>query len=284
MSLELGPLQRWMQAVIVHPGSADEALAAPEAAGLVSPERVSEVVLPSRTLSAQERLGVYHGMYLLRMAEALESDYPALAHFLGDERWREVVRGYVTEHPSRAYTLNPLGRRLADWLLEAPGLARRAFCHDLARLEWAVAEAFDAEEAPRLGEAELAAVPPDGWSAVRLVPSPALRLVALRWNANLWLDSAKDERHRHPRPRPSAARLVVFRRSYAVYRRELSRPAFRLLEDLVAGAPVGAALSRAMRRRPAPAPETLQRWFRDWAADGLFTRLEAAAPSTSTPG
>ncbi len=284
MSLELAPLQRWMQAVIVHPGTAQEALATPEAARLVPPESLSEVVLPSRTLPAEERIGVYHDMYLLRMAEALESDYPAFAHFLGDESWRQVVRGYVADHPSRSYTLNHLGRHLADWLLEAPGLARRGFCHDLARLEWAVAEAFDAEEAPRLGEADLAAVPADAWSAVRLVPSPALRLLALRWNANEWLDSAKDDRHRHPRPRLRAARVAVFRQSYAVYRRELSPPAFRLLADLTSGAAVGPALSRALRRRSAPAPETLQRWFRDWAADGLFARLEKAAGPTSTRG
>jgi hypothetical protein len=66
----------------------------------------------------------------------------------------------------------------------------------------------------------------------------------------------------------------VFRQSYAVYRRELSRPAFRLLCDLAGGLAVGAALAAATRRRGAPDPETLGRWFQDWATDGLFTRLE----------
>jgi hypothetical protein len=283
MSLELAPLQRWMQAVIVHPGTAGEALAAAEAASLLPPERVGDVVLPSRTLSAEERLDLYHGMYVLRMAEALESDYPALAHFLGD-RWHGVVRRYVTAHPSRSYTLNHLGRHLADWLPEAPGLTRRPFCSDLARLEWAVCESFDADETPRLGEAEIAAVPPEGWSQARLVPSAALRLVALRWNANEWLDSARDERHEHPRPRRRATWVAVFRRSYGVYRRELSLPAFRLLSALVAGAAVGPALASALRRRSAPSPETLQRWFRGWAADGLFTRIETVAATYDTIG
>lgn len=271
----LAGLQRWMQAVIVHPGPVEEALAGAEAAALVPPARAGEVVLPSRTLSAVERLEVYHGMYVLRMAEALESDYPALAHFLGERRWREVVRGYVAAHPSRSYTLNHLGRRLAEWLPATPGLARREFCHDLARLEWAIAESFDAEETPRLGEAELLAVPPETWPRARLVPSAALRLLALRWNANEWLDSAKDESHRHPRPRRRASRVAVFRRGYRVYRRELSLAAFRVLSELAAGRTVGAAVASALRRRGA-APEALRRWFRDWAADGLFTRIETA--------
>ena len=57
-------------------------------------------------------------------------------------------------------------------------------------------------------------------------------------------------------------------------RRELSRSAYRLLADLVAGVPVGEALAAALRRQGAPGPEALTRWFRDWAADGVFARIE----------
>ena len=279
--LALGGLQRWMQSVVVHPGSVEEALSNPEAASLVPADRLSEVLLPSATLGPAERIGIYHGMYLLRMAEALESDYPALAHFLGEERWTALVRDYVLRHPSRSYTLNVLGRALPGYLLEAADLPRRGFCHDLARLEWAVTEAFDAEESPRLGEADLAAVPADAWDGARLVPSAALRLVELGWNVNEWLDSTKDDRHQHPKPRRRRTRVAVFRQSYAVYRRELSLSAFRLLADLTTGLTVGEALAAALRRRGAPGPEALTRWFREWAADGLFTRVEISRVNAS---
>jgi hypothetical protein len=273
--LALGGLQSWMQSVIVHPGPIREALASDDARALLPPERVGEVLLPSATLAAGERIGIYHEMYLLRMAEALESDYPALAHSLGETRWPALVRDYVLAHPSRSYTLNVLGRSLADWLGEAGDLPRRGFCRDLACLEWAVTEAFDAAETPRLTAPELEAVPAEAWGGLRLVPSAALRLVELRWNANEWLDSAKDDQHDHPKPRRRDAWVAVFRQSYAVYRRELSRPAFSLLSDLASGLPVGQALAAAARRRGAPGPEALTRWFREWASDGLFTRLEA---------
>ena len=276
-SAGLPRVQQWLQAVIVHPGTIAEALASEEAAALVPEGRIEQVVLPSARLSASERVGVYHGMYLLRMAEALESDYPALAHYLGEARWHAVVRGYVTAHPSRSYTLNALGGRLAGWLLEAAELPRRHFCHDLARLEWAAAESFDAAEAPRLAEAQLAAVPADGWARARLVASPSLRLVALRWNASEWLDSTRDQRHRHPRPCRRSSRVAIFRRRYRVLRRELTPPAFRLLSDLAAGVPVGRALAASLRRAQAPTPATLRRWFMGWAADGLFTRIELGA-------
>jgi len=279
--LALGGLQRWMQSVIVHPGSIDEALASGTAAPLLPPERTGDVIRPSATLTPAERIGIYHRMYRPRMAEALESDYPALAHFLGEPRWSELVGRYCEAHPSTSYTLNVLGRHLPGWLAVAPGLPRRAFCCDLARLEWAVVEAFDDDEAPRLGEAELLAVPAEAWAAARLVPCPALRLLELGWNANDWLESTKDDRHEHPRPRRRTARVAVFRVDYAVYRRELSRPAFRLLSDVAAGVAVGPALAAAMRRRGAPDSETLTRWFRDWATDGLFTRVDLGADTPS---
>lgn len=279
--LALPELQRWMQAAIVHDGPIESALASPEAAALLLPAQIERAVLPSATLSAAERLDIYHGMYFLRLAEALESDYPALAHFLGERRWARVVRGYVGTHPSRSYTLNVLGQALADWLRAAPGLPRRGFCRDLARLEWAVTEAFDAEEAPRLAESELAAVGPEEWPGVRFVPQPALRLLELSWNANEWLDSAKDEEHRHPEPRRADAWVAVFRRGYAVYRRALDRAAFRLLADLASGQPLGPALAAARRRRAVPDADTLFAWFREWAAEGFFTRLERGP---SVPG
>ena len=100
--LALGGLQQWLQAVIVHPGSVEEALAARPAVALVAAGRTDAVVLPSARLSAPERVGVYHGMYLARMREALESDYPGLARFLGPAAWEGLVRSYVQAHPSRS--------------------------------------------------------------------------------------------------------------------------------------------------------------------------------------
>src|SRR5437773_428743 len=100
LEVSLERLQRWMQEVVVHPGSAEEAMAHPSVRAHVPAERLSEVVLPSKSLSAVERVGIYHGMYLLRMEEALASDYPGLKHFLGDGAFMDLVRAYVQAHPS----------------------------------------------------------------------------------------------------------------------------------------------------------------------------------------
>jgi hypothetical protein len=263
--LALGGLQRWMQAVIVHPGTADEALAAREAAALVPSGRTESVVRPSASLTAAERVGVYHDMYLGRMREALESDYPGLARFLGPEAWERLVAAYVQAHPSRSYTLNVLGGNLPRFVRTAR-VPRPAFCHDLARLEWAVTEVFDAPETPPLTEADTAAVATGDWEKARLVPVAALRLVVLDHDAGAHLDALRDGRHRPPPVRRRRNRVVVYRRSYAVYRREQDAAEFALLADLVDGRPVGRAVARALARRGARLrADDAFRLFRDWA-------------------
>jgi putative DNA-binding protein len=144
VALPLERLQRWMQAVIVDPRSSEAAVAGVAARAEVAPERVRDVILPSRALNAVERVGIYHGMYLLRMEEALATDYPGLKHLLGDGRFLDLVRAYVREYPSRHFSLNRLGDHLPEFLRRVPGLSRRGFVHDLARLELALSRVFDA--------------------------------------------------------------------------------------------------------------------------------------------
>lgn len=275
--LPLERLQRWMQTVVVHPGDIEAAVASPEAAAQLAPEQLGDVILPSATLTPAERLGVYHGMYLLRMYDALAFDYPALEHFLGPDRFRDLVRDYVQVFPSRSYTLNRLGDHLPEFLRTAR-VPRREFCCDLARLELAVTEAFDAPETPALGEEAIAAVPDEAWERARLRPVAALRLLEFRYPVNDYMQSVRDDDHHRPAGRAKNTWVAVYRRDYAVYRLDLTRAAHALLADLSAGAPLGEALTAAARRggRPRPEPDVLFRWFREWISGGVFQSVEIA--------
>ena len=273
--IQLEQLQRWMQTFTVHRGSEEDALAAAAVEGIPADE-VTSVILPSSTLTSLERLGVYRGMYLLRLAEALETDYPALAHFLGGEAFNEFVAGYVEAFPSRSYTLNRLGEHLPEHIRTAPGVARRGFLYDLARLELAVSEVFDAPESPVLTTEQIAQVPTEAWADTRLRPIEAFRLLSFQYPVNAYLTSVKEDDHDHPKARKKNARVAVFRRKYACWRLELSRPAYDLLQALAAGTPLGDAVAAARKRRgrAAVGEEQLFRWFRDWVREGIFQSVE----------
>jgi hypothetical protein len=273
--IALDRVQRWMQAVIVHPGAVDDAIESQEASQEVPPERLAQVVRPSWSLSSAERVDIYHGMYLLRMVEALETDYPAIRHVLGEETFEELVRDYVQRYPSRSYTLNRLGDRLPQFFLDEPGRTDGAFLHDLARAELAITEAFDEEESPVLGAEAIQMIPAEAWAAARLRPVRAFRILALHHPVSPFLEAAKLGRPA-PRPRRRASFLAVYRRNYSVFRLDLGRAEYELLAAITSGAALGEALGAAGRQiKESRREETVFRWFRGWVAEGIFSAVEA---------
>ncbi|HHQ48627.1 MAG TPA: DUF2063 domain-containing protein [Acidobacteria bacterium] len=271
--------QRWLQTVIAHPGTVEEALESAEAAQVFPPERLGEMIRPSWSLEPAERVEIYHGMYLLRMVEALATDYPALQHYLGEEAFEELVEAYVARFPSRSYTLNRLGDHLPEFL-DTSDWADAAFLADLARLELAITGAFDAPQSETLTAEALQQVPPEAWEEARLEPVPSLHLLALRHDVLPHLKAFHNGRP-NPRPRRRATWIAVHRQNLAVYHLQLSRAAHALLESLVQGTPLGEALAQATAGvRTAKRQDQIFTWFRQWVADGFFAAVEVASQTS----
>jgi hypothetical protein len=284
--LGLGGLQRWMQHLILHADGLEAA--AREAPG--NRMKVADVVLPSATLAAEERLGIYADMVRLRFDEVLTEDYPALAATLGLERWQALLAAYLARHPSSHFSLNRLGARLPDFLASWDGLGTDAsFPVELARLELAVQQVFDEREVDVMTAEDLLAVPEDAWPELRLATIPALRLFAFAYPTNAYLQAWREDQN--PRvPDPSASWVVVYRHDDRVWRAPLDPVRHALLVALQRGEPLGRALGSccaASGAAPAELAPKVGGWFREWAADGLFRAPRpprtAAAPRGARP-
>jgi hypothetical protein len=275
----LDRVQRWMQALIQDQGTCAEAIASERAQVEIPADQARTVVLPSKTLSSFERLDIYREMYLLRMEEALASDYPALKHYLGDEEFMRMVARYVEVYPSRSYTLNRLGDHLLEFLATIDDLPKPDFCRDLARLELALTGVFDAGETAPLTAQAVQAVPPDAWETARLKPIEAFRLLEFNYPVSRYLGFV-DEENPVPRLARKKTWVVAYRSNYSVHRMDLTQPAYELLSALASGETVGDAIVSVMTRkfRRAVKEKQLFEWFRDWMAEGLFQAVEIAKP------
>ena len=260
--------QRWMQAFILAEGEDEEALRAEAVQAEVPADVALKMVLPSDTLTSLERVGIYRGMYLARLEEALASDYPAVKHFLNDDAFFDLVAKYVDQHPSRSYTLNRLGDHFPAFVATQVDLPKHEFVCELARLELALTEVFDAEETSVLGAADIAAIPPEAWENARLKPIAALRLLAFHYPVSAYL-GAVDEENPFPRIRPKDNWVLAYRSQYSLYRDNLARPAFELLSALTSGMPVGEAIGSVGATQ-----KKLFGWFREWMSAGLFRSVE----------
>ena len=275
-TISLSRFQHWMLEVVTHFGSDDEAWSAEAATRRLSRERALDNVLPSATLNAVERIGIYRTMYFLRMRDALELDAPAVARYIGREAFERVVEDYFTRYPSASYTLNDTGLLFPRYLRESL-LPDREFLAELAELHLAVARVMDAEETPPVAPERLASVPPVAWSAARFRGVAALELCAFAYPVQEYLSAFENESSVYPAPvlRPNYA--YIHRADYSTRHYALISEEFRVLQALLQGAPLAQALEIALQETSDEMFEEMQSRvtarFQEWILKGLFADI-----------
>jgi len=144
-----------------------------------SGEAALSAQISAQHIAAEVRLDVYRNAYYTRLEEALAHDFPVLLAALGDHDFGRLMAAYLRAHPSTSPTLRDLGHALPLWL-RAQGKAEHA---DLAALEWAVLNAFDAADATLLDQEKLAQIAPEDWTTLSMCLHPSLTLLTLNSNA-----------------------------------------------------------------------------------------------------
>ncbi len=274
-ALELERIQRWMQALIMDPGGVRYGLRKP-GDGRILPyanENLEALVLPSKQLDSVERLSIYGNMYFSRLIEILAEEFPTVQHLLGKELFEEVVKDYVTRHPSTHYSLTRLGSKFPAYLAdEADAVPDREFTVAVATVERAMEDVFDARRVEPIQFEDLTAIPIERWGDVRLQTIPALRLLQLDYPVNTYITAVRDNRHMDI-PAATPACVAVYRHNYRVWRIDLDAQRFTLLAAVHRGESLGSALDLCAslpEADPASLMDAVSGWFREWTSEGLF--------------
>ena len=261
----------------MHPEGAEAGLRSRQARALVADAArdPGAVVLPSKQLTSVERLDIYAHMYYARLIEVMEAEYPTLRQLLGPHAFAAACRQFVAKNPSRTRTLGSLSARFPDFLAKTlPRSNRNGLAVDVARIERAMEDVFDAPHAEPMTASGFAELGARDWDGVTLRVTPALRLLKLRYPANEYMNAVRrGERPRVPRPRATFA--IVFRRGFQVMRRDQEPEQFRLLQALAAGRPLAGAVRASIGKKKASADRVarrLGRWFEEWAGAHLFVK------------
>lgn len=268
----LGWQQNWFAAIVTTP----ESMPAP-----VDAESARELVTPSASLSALERLEIYRTSYHARLIECLADDYPVLQHALGEAAFERLCRAYIARFPSHSPSLNLFGRHMSEFCRVAPDEARLAepsFAAELAALEWAIVLSIHAPTASVLTLEELGSVPAEGWPEARLEPNPSLRILRFEYPVNAYLQAYR----KGAAPTitgPRANTVAVYRTGRSVWRLELAPALAALIEALASGASLSDSLSRVepllAELAEAEAASLVMGWFRTSVSSGLFSAVRA---------
>src|SRR5579883_1930543 len=137
--MNLRSIQQRMAAAVMQPLTASENMRAKNAKGKSMRKEAAEFIKPNDRLTSFERLELYNRQYWFRILGALAEDFSGLQAIIGERRFYEMSKAYLTACPSESFTLRNLGSRLEAWLRKNPKwlAPQKELALDMARLEWA---------------------------------------------------------------------------------------------------------------------------------------------------
>lgn len=217
-----------------------------------------------------DQLDVYINAYYYRLYEAVAEDYPVLKHYLGAEKFKSLIEDFVHHTRSHHFNVARYAAKLPEFLSTHP--LHDPFASELASLENALAQLFDAQETIALEPKHLSGITPESLMESMLFPRAALQLFAFSYPINRYYLAVMDEETPSP-PAPETTFLAVFRHEDVMWRMDLGKNEYHLLQKLFAGVPIGKALESLQQALALPENELsaqLSEWFSRWMRNGLL--------------
>lgn len=239
----------------------------------------ADFILPSPSLKPEQRVGIYVDAYLARLIEALHDDFPAVTRFLGHHRFHDMARNYLERFPSRSWSLNPLGRKLPEYLAAKVPVPKREIVRALATVEVAMAEVFDGDGLKPLAPADFAALDGAKFFTAKLDFVPTFRLVEVDYAVNPYIDAVRQEKDAIPTIKKKKSWIAVYRKEFKVWRLDLQEGAYRALSELFKGRTVSQAVTAAAKAWKGKSDDLtpqIQQWFGEWSSEGFFQDVRFA--------
>ena len=195
---------------------------------------------------AAARLGIYINHFQVTLTDVLETTFPVVRQLVGDPFFRMVARHYVRDAPPRHPCLFEYGGGFPGFLERLPEVRSLPYLADVARLEWAINEAWHAADAPAIA-AVTAAEPMAGCADVSLRLHPSCRLIASVFPVNwIWQIHQKACSERETVDLDAGGvRLLVHRQEDEVGWIELSAADFAFVDSVLDAGSLSNSLMRA---------------------------------------
>jgi hypothetical protein len=230
-------------------------------------------IVDSRRTDRATLFAVYHDAYRLRLAEFLSNDFPILRVHIGEEAFARLVEHYIESTPSRHPNARWYGTRLPDFMQKTAPWRTNRRAIDLARFERALAEAFDAPDAPISTIDALRDIRVEDWPRLAFEFHPSLRLLVVAGGtAQIYAAVAEEE---EPPAVQQCEEAILFWRNdgQSVYRPVADDERLALTEAGQGKKFGDVCALLAFQRYGAGVTQRVAGFLSQWFADGLVTRL-----------
>ena len=238
---------------------------------------ILEHLLDSSKEDRRRLFEVYANAYVGRLVDVVKTNYEKTAAYLGDAEMLRLGRDYVRLHPSRNANARRFGDQWPAFVAANIQGVGGAMDGELAQLEQALNDVFDAPDAGPLQMEDLLALAPADWPGVMFSPLVSTRRLTLTSNAaDIWraLNAAKAPPPASRRPEPE--RLVIFRHEGNPHFREFGYEEAMMWDQMARGLTFASLCEMvAMQGGEDGAAVRAAGYVQGWIAAGLLAGPEA---------
>jgi hypothetical protein len=229
-------------------------------------------------LSAKGRLDIYATAYKLRLKEAITTDYGKLHSYLGDEQFDDLMERYIDKYPSHITNLRYFSISMPELLRDEAPFKQVPVLAELARIEAAFANSFDAADHNFITINDLAALAPEAWGTLQIEFQKSVQILAMKYNSfAIWKALSADEMPPKPIKSEQAVMWILWRRSDLVsHYRAMTEPEYAALNLAMKGEDFSAICEKLLsffseEETPMKAVGFLQSWIQEEMLSGLNT-------------
>ncbi|MDP6981013.1 MAG: DNA-binding domain-containing protein [Myxococcota bacterium] len=257
--LPLAQLQRLFHDLLRAPEGVQSGLDAMVERGELDRADISFAIVGDDRLDATGRLDIYAGMYFYRLLDVLADEHARTAERIGEVNFHNLVTDYLIAHPPSAPSLREAGAAFPSFLDGHALASSFPALGDVARIERARLEVFDALDEDVLDRdaflAESAAAP----ETFKLKIAAATRVFQVDPRAfALWREPAAAPPDLPSTNTPTHA--FVYRTGHAVFHRPCIEDEARCLEAIGAEPISLPELAERLLKHDASAEETSERF------------------------
>lgn len=173
-----------------------------------------------------EGLAVYQNNYRVSLMTSLQANFERVHSWLGDGAFAAACARYIDDHPPSSWTLDAYGEAFAASLSRL--YPEDGEIGDLARIDWAVAQAFVGGDALPVDSGILAST---DWDSARLTFVPSLLVLEISSNADaIWLALIGGSDVPQPMALADQAVVLVWRQGYETVMRRATMIEARVAE------------------------------------------------------
>lgn len=149
---------------------------------LFDDKKINQDIVEPINDSSEQRLLIYNNGYHFRLLEALSKSYEILHQWIGDDAFYEMAYAYIDAYPSRYFSVDEFTKHLAEFLAQKAPYNKQPYLSELAQFIAALSDTVTAADATLLFGNDIAAIPQESWSEMRIALHPSVKLFTNHWN------------------------------------------------------------------------------------------------------